>query len=57
MQCIMVTGDNLMTAAHIACDEEIIDRDVLILDFKENAEHEKGGHIRFYLVQFPGVFI
>ena len=53
----MVTGDNLMTAAHIACDEEIIDRDVLILDFKENAEHEKGGHIRFYLVQFPGVFI
>ena len=46
----MITGDNPLTAAHVARDVEIVDRDVLILDLKENAEHEKGGCTRFYRV-------
>ena len=41
-QCIMITGDNPLTALHIARDVEIVDRDALILDLKENPAHEKG---------------
>ncbi len=35
MQCIMITGDNPLTAVHVAKDVEIVDRDVMILDLKE----------------------
>ncbi|GAA94246.1 hypothetical protein E5Q_00895 [Mixia osmundae IAM 14324] len=36
-RCIMITGDNPLTAVHVARDVEIVDRDVLILDLKEGA--------------------
>ncbi|KAH9942697.1 endoplasmic reticulum Ca-transporting P-type ATPase [Amylocystis lapponica] len=39
-RCIMITGDNPLTAAHVARDVEIVDREVLILDLKENAKHD-----------------
>ncbi|KAI0732592.1 endoplasmic reticulum Ca-transporting P-type ATPase [Fomitopsis betulina] len=38
-RCIMITGDNPLTAVHVARDVEIVDRDALILDLKENATH------------------
>jgi cation transport ATPase len=41
-QCIMITGDNPLTALHVARDVEIVDREALILDLKENPAHEKG---------------
>jgi len=34
-QCIMITGDNPLTAVHVAKDVEIVDREVMILDLKE----------------------
>jgi cation-transporting ATPase 13A1 len=39
----MITGDNPLTALHVARDVEIIDRDALILDLKENPKHDAGG--------------
>jgi cation-transporting ATPase 13A1 len=41
-QCIMITGDNPLTAVHVARDVEIVDREALILDLKENPAHEGG---------------
>ncbi|KAI0056131.1 endoplasmic reticulum Ca-transporting P-type ATPase [Artomyces pyxidatus] len=38
-RCIMITGDNPLTALHVARDVEIVDREALILDLKENAAH------------------
>lgn len=38
----MITGDNPLTAVHVARDVEIVDRDALILDLKEDAVHEAG---------------
>ena len=35
-RCIMITGDNPLTAVHVARQVEIIDRDVLILDAPEH---------------------
>ncbi|KAF7293727.1 Cation-transporting ATPase [Mycena chlorophos] len=39
-RCIMITGDNPLTAVHVAREVEIMDRDALILDLKENLSHE-----------------
>ncbi|KAI0281854.1 hypothetical protein BGY98DRAFT_957834 [Russula aff. rugulosa BPL654] len=39
-RCIMITGDNPLTALHVARDVEIVDREALILDLKENPECE-----------------
>ncbi|KAN0062947.1 putative cation-transporting ATPase 1 [Thecaphora frezii] len=36
-RCIMITGDNPLTAVHVAGEVEIVDRDVLILDLREGA--------------------
>ena len=38
----MITGDNPLTAVHVAREVEIIDREALILDLAENAQHEQG---------------
>lgn len=38
----MITGDNPLTAVHVARDVEIVDRDALILDLKEEPAHEGG---------------
>lgn len=35
----MITGDNPLTAVHVAKDVEIVDREVLILDLKEGSTH------------------
>ena len=39
-RCIMITGDNPLTALHVANDVEIVDRQSLILDINENKENE-----------------
>ncbi|KIK31835.1 hypothetical protein CY34DRAFT_102670, partial [Suillus luteus UH-Slu-Lm8-n1] len=39
-RCIMITGDNPPTAVHVTLNVEIVDRDVLILDLRENPTHE-----------------
>jgi magnesium-transporting ATPase (P-type) len=38
----MITGDNPLTAVHVARDVEIVDRDALILDLREDPAHEGG---------------
>ena len=38
----MITGDNPLTAVHVARDVEIVDRETLILDLKENPKHDAG---------------
>lgn len=40
----MITGDNPLTAAHVAAEVEIVDRDVLILDLKEGAKSPTGSY-------------
>jgi magnesium-transporting ATPase (P-type) len=41
----MITGDNPLTAVHVAREVEIVDRDVLILDVKEGSTDESGSFI------------
>jgi magnesium-transporting ATPase (P-type) len=38
----MITGDNPLTAVHVAKEVEIVDRDALILDLRENPSHPGG---------------
>ena len=38
----MITGDNPLTAVHVAKEVEIVDREALILDLRENPAHEQG---------------
>ncbi|KAH7338015.1 endoplasmic reticulum Ca-transporting P-type ATPase [Rhizoctonia solani] len=38
-RCIMITGDNPLTAVHVAREVEIVDRDALILDVKEGSSN------------------
>lgn len=35
-KCIMITGDNPLTAVHVARDVEIVDREAMILDVRED---------------------
>ncbi|KAG1804204.1 hypothetical protein EV424DRAFT_1580805 [Suillus variegatus] len=44
-RCIMITGNKPLTAVHVARDVEIVDRDALILDLRENPAHEAGEFI------------
>ena len=38
----MITGDNPLTAVHVAREVEIVDRKALILDLAENPQHDEG---------------
>ncbi|KAE8220877.1 hypothetical protein CF319_g5661 [Tilletia indica] len=38
---VMITGDNPLTAVHVATEVEIVDRDTLILDVREGATSDK----------------
>lgn len=40
-RCIMITGDNPLTAVHVANEVEIVDRETLILDIRENATSDQ----------------
>jgi magnesium-transporting ATPase (P-type) len=44
----MITGDNPLTAVHVARDVEIVDRDALILDLKENPAHDRGNNLSLF---------
>ncbi|OZJ03060.1 hypothetical protein BZG36_03788 [Bifiguratus adelaidae] len=37
-RCVMITGDNPLTACHVAKEVDIIERDVLILDVREGGK-------------------
>lgn len=43
----MITGDNPLTAVHVARAVEIVDREALILDLKENPAHDAGEILDF----------
>jgi manganese-transporting P-type ATPase len=38
----MITGDNPLTAVHVAREVEIVDREALILDLADSAQNEQG---------------
>ncbi|EPQ51606.1 endoplasmic reticulum Ca-transporting P-type ATPase [Gloeophyllum trabeum ATCC 11539] len=39
-RCVMITGDNPLTAVHVARSVEIVDRETLILDLRENPAND-----------------
>jgi len=41
-KCVMITGDNPLTAVHVAREVEIVDRETLILDLVEDPKNEEG---------------
>lgn len=43
----MITGDNPLTAVHVAKEVEIVDREALILDLKENPKDGAGALRRY----------
>lgn len=45
----MITGDNPLTAVHVAREVEIVDREALILDLAENPQHDEGTYGPFCL--------
>lgn len=47
----MITGDNPLTAAHVAKQVEIVDRQVLILDHREGSEDEAGELLGVFLIR------
>ena len=47
----MITGDNPLTAVHVAKDVEIVDRDALILDL--NPKHEVGNLVYCDVIMHP----
>ena len=49
----MITGDKPLTAAHVAKDVEIVDRDALILELKENPRHEAGRLVYCDVIMHP----
>jgi len=52
----MITGDNPLTAVHVAREVEIVDREALILDLAENPRHDEGA-IHFASSPFLGTNI
>ena len=45
----MITGDNPLTAVHVAREVEIVDREALILDLAENPKHDAGAYPSLYI--------
>lgn len=54
-RCIMITGDNPLTAVHVAKEVEIVDRDTLILDLRENPSHPGGRFESLRYIEVSGL--